>query len=184
MTRWLFNVGWALLVILGLSAFLIATGNPDQETDPEVSSFGTSGASALADLLRLRGYRVDVDARTDPKFSAGDVVVAYQIRPSTASVSDQSENQPGGSETQIAETTKSLHGAIKKGVTVFWLPLDADFSQEGAAASRPTVYEEPDGQRVSLSGRAPSSQAQEDAVASLASTKEDEFVRVTEMGLA
>lgn len=70
-------VVWILLGLLGLAAFVLSLGQRDLFVNPSINSFGPSGTSALAQLLRDRGHRVDVDRRARPRLEKNDVALAF-----------------------------------------------------------------------------------------------------------
>ncbi len=60
------RVSLALVGMIILSVFLLTLGRIDKESHPSASSFGPSGTSALAHLLRNQGYQVRTDNRVRP----------------------------------------------------------------------------------------------------------------------
>lgn len=71
------TIVWVLLGLLGLSAFMLSLGQRDLFANPAMTSYGPSGTSALAQLLRDRGHLVEVDRRPRPKLGANDVALAF-----------------------------------------------------------------------------------------------------------
>src|SRR4051812_13048895 len=83
---------WMLLGLLAISAALLSLGQRDDHTHPATDSFGPSGASAFAELLRQNGYRVRIDQRPRPKIERNELAVAFDVvdRASLSSKKDES----------------------------------------------------------------------------------------------
>ncbi|MGV3617134.1 MAG: DUF4350 domain-containing protein [Fimbriimonas sp.] len=77
MKRGLPSVVWILLGLLGLAAAMLSLGQRDLVVNPSIESYGPSGTSALAQLLRNQGYRVDLDLRPKPRLGPKDLAIAF-----------------------------------------------------------------------------------------------------------
>jgi hypothetical protein len=148
--KWIFNVAWALLLLLGVSAFLISSGQSSHRTEPKVSSYDVSGASALADLLRLRGYQIAVDPHPHPKISSRDVVLAFKLE-SPVQGPDADPDQPLDEQKKLSETAQDIEKKTKSGAVIFWLPLPQSFDVQDSDNSA-TRYVRLDGKARELLG--------------------------------
>jgi len=72
-------IAWALAGLLAIAAGLITLGQQDNQANPEVQSFGPSGVSAFAELLRKTGVEVAVNQQSKPKLGKNDIAVAFTI---------------------------------------------------------------------------------------------------------
>jgi hypothetical protein len=112
------SIAWLLLGLLALAAVLISIGKSEEAADPRVDSYGASGLSAFADLLRSSGYKVATDSSALPEFDRGDIVVALLNEKIPGSFSDDKTSIGG----RIAEFTR-------RGGRAILLPLDPAFSE-------------------------------------------------------
>jgi hypothetical protein len=110
-------VVWVLLGLLGLSAFLLSLGQRDIEANPTTISYGPSGTSALAQLLRERGHPIRVDRRAKPKLETGDLALAF---------ADYNPN-PMRNEEDLETIGDSLRAHAERGGNVLLIEIPKDF---------------------------------------------------------
>ncbi|MBI5705860.1 MAG: hypothetical protein HZC36_02600 [Armatimonadetes bacterium] len=67
---------WTLAGLLAISGALLTLGRTDNESNPDSVSFGPSGLSAFAEVLRQEGYRVRSERGLNGKIDAKALVVA------------------------------------------------------------------------------------------------------------
>ena len=172
MKKWLFSVGWALMAVLVLAALLLNSKSKQLLADPKASSYGASGATALADLLKLRGYDIAIDRRANPKLGPKDAVIAFEV----------GEDHKWKDE-DIKDTQSFLEGKVKAGTTVIWLPLPTNFEEGSKLAGSPVSVTRIDGQIRKLSGESTASVSDDsnDSVA-LATSQDDPFVTAIKRG--
>ncbi|HZH97555.1 MAG TPA: hypothetical protein VEX38_01175, partial [Fimbriimonadaceae bacterium] len=73
-------IAYILLGLLALSFALLSLGRRESVAEPSADSYGPSGASAFAELLRKQGHRVRVSTRKNPELLSSDLVIAFYVR--------------------------------------------------------------------------------------------------------
>ena len=81
MKRWggFWTVGWVLFGLLAISMAMILLGREEFATDPSTNSYGPSGTRAFAELLRSRGYEVEVSLASRPATKPEDLGVGFMV---------------------------------------------------------------------------------------------------------
>ncbi|MEQ1823200.1 MAG: DUF4350 domain-containing protein [Fimbriimonadaceae bacterium] len=69
----------ALIGILFLAGVLLTLGRIDETSKPSANSYGPSGTSALASLLKKRGYSVRIDNRVNPVLDQDETAVLLYL---------------------------------------------------------------------------------------------------------
>ena len=121
-------IAWGLAGLLAIAAGLITLGQQDQRADPEVKSYGPSGMSAFAELLRKNGVDVSINQESKPKLGPNDIAVAFRIIKPTA------DNLFGQTETPEDRFEDNFWQFIENGGSGIVLPLRQDYLE----ASRST----------------------------------------------
>lgn len=141
MKSWIFSTGWVLVGLLCISALLISAGSQDQQTHPSPVSYSPSGASALVELLRQRGYTVTVDPSMNPKIGQKDVALAFC--------------PTFDSDTGDKDALNSLEATVRHGGTIVKLPFEDAFP---SASSAPVAaVTTPDGRSLQINASESSS---------------------------
>jgi hypothetical protein len=142
MKRRFHTIAWLLLGLLAVSAVLISIGKREEVTDPRVDSYGPSGLSAFADLLRANGYRVSIDGSSVPQLGKDDVVIAAL-----------NEKDPEAFESSSNSVFGRITDFAKKGGHVILLPMEPYFSQASPSVKSTTALHVATGASYPLSVR-------------------------------
>jgi len=125
-------IAWVLAGLLVIAGALISLGQQDQSADPEAKSYGPSGISAFAELLRQNGINVAINQQSKPKLSHDDIAVAFRvIAPPQKEDIVLSQEEPQSPEERFQDTFWQF---VKDGGSGIVLPLSKDFLE----ASRDT----------------------------------------------
>lgn len=125
MSRRLRGAAVVLVVVLALSAGLLAVARQDRNTFPSIRSHGPSGTRAFAELLRSEGIRVDLDQTTNPKLKPGDVAIALFV----------SEDPSDELRAPWLQTLESnLDGPLSDGAAIIVSQIPPDFREATQAA--------------------------------------------------
>lgn len=73
------TVTWLLAGLIVIASGLISLGQQDESADPKAKSYGPSGVSAFAELLKRNGISVEISRESKPKLTKGDVAVAFKV---------------------------------------------------------------------------------------------------------
>jgi hypothetical protein len=111
---------WILLGLLGIASALLSLGQRDDKTNPAANSYGPSGTSAFAELLKRNGYDVRVDRRPRPRLAPDEVAVAFEVSGVSPFTSGDNEE----------EFEKTLLDQVRAGRRAVLLTLPADFQSE------------------------------------------------------
>lgn len=81
MKRWggFWTVGWVLFGLLAISMGMILLGKEELATDPSANSYGPSGTRAFAELLRIRGYEVEVSTSSHATTKPVDLALGFMV---------------------------------------------------------------------------------------------------------
>jgi hypothetical protein len=117
------TAAWVLTGLLVIAAGLISLGQQDQTAFPAVKSFGPSGISAFAELLRKSGYRVSTNQESRPRLDRNDIAVAFEIvgHPGVDLIPDIS------GEKRVSAFDERFWEFVRDGGTGIVLPLSRDF---------------------------------------------------------
>ena len=114
------SIVWVLLGLLGMAACLLTLGQQDNLAEPASNSYGPSGTSALAEVLRHQGMQVETSNASNPRLLSEDVEVAFRVLDPELHIDMQEDKQMTPFETHFLEF-------LKQGGTGIILPLSRDF---------------------------------------------------------
>ena len=143
-------IAWVLVGLLAIASGLISLGQQDQTADPQVESFGPSGVSAFAELLRQKGVPVVINRRSKPMIENGDIAVAFKILspPDTFGVAAASD------EVKEDRFETAFWKFIKDGGVGIVLPLQKDYleaSRSSKSAAGQTITDLGTGEHFQIS---------------------------------
>jgi hypothetical protein len=117
------SVAWLLLGVLTVAALLITLGKRETEANPRVDSYGPSGLSLFAELLKSNGYSVRSTASSVPNLAKDDVAVICL---------NETEHSIDRIDAESAGVLRQVHDFAQRGGRVVVLGIAPDF----ATASR------------------------------------------------
>lgn len=122
------TIAWVLLGLLGLTATMLMLGQREAKAFPSIASYGPSGTSALAELLRRQGYRVEQTRRLEPDVQSGDLLLRFAS--SEIELGDLSDF--GRSDASWLSEYEQRQ--MQRGVRVVVLHYDSDFRRQSEIA--------------------------------------------------
>lgn len=144
MKRSVLNVAWLLLGVLAISSAAITLSRGSGATDPRIDSFGPSGLSAFAELLRSNGYRVRATASSVPVLAKDDVAVVCLNEVRASFLGADAEG-----------IYLRLFEFANQGGHVVLLPFDPKFDSPSRPLSQVGVHSSTSGSDAQLFTRAP-----------------------------
>jgi hypothetical protein len=128
--KYFIPIATSFVLILLIARGSLWLSSQEDSSKPSARHTGPSGLSAFADALRLAGYEVRVETRTNPRFTDDETLIVPQnwFLFDFESSEDESDSTTG----KITKHVQEGHGAI-------FLPMDYNFLENSFTMREGTV---------------------------------------------